>query len=54
MTGNLTVLGGPFVNPPVARTVPLITAIMLGGLGVVFVFAAAYHVRAVRQSKRKR
>ena len=54
MTGNLTVLGGPPVNPPVARTVPLITAIMLGGLGVVFVFAAAYHYRAVQLSKRKR
>jgi plastocyanin len=54
MTGNVTILGGPPVNLPEARTVPLITAIMLGSLGVVFVFAAVYHYRAVRQTKRKR
>jgi plastocyanin len=54
MTGIVTILGGPQVNGPEARTVPLITGIMLGGLGVVFVFAAAYHARAVRLAKRKR
>jgi plastocyanin len=54
MRGSVTILGGPPVNRPDARTVPLITAIMLGGLGVVFVFAAAYHYRAVQLSKRKR
>jgi plastocyanin len=54
MTGNVTILGGPPFNLPEARTVPLITAIMLAGLGVVFVFAAVYHYRAVQQAKRKR
>jgi plastocyanin len=53
MTGLITIIGTQ-PPPPLPVTVPLITAIMLGGLGVVFVFAAAYHVRAVRQSKRKR
>jgi hypothetical protein len=54
MMGNVTILGGPSVNLREARTVPLITAIMLAGLGVVFVFAAVYHYRAVQQTKRKR
>jgi plastocyanin len=54
MTGIVTIIGGPPPNLPVARTVPLITAIMLGALGVVFVFAAVYHYRAVRLAKRKR
>src|SRR6267143_845150 len=52
MTGLITIIGTQ-TPPPLPLTVPLITAIMLGGLGVVFVFAAAYHVRAVQQSKRK-
>jgi len=33
---------------------PIISAIMLGALGVVFVFAVIYHVRAVRAAKRMR
>src|SRR2546426_371425 len=42
--------------PPVLPrgTIPLITGIMVGALGFVLVFAALYHVRAVRAAKRAR
>ena len=53
MTGLITIIGTQ-PPPPLPTTIPLITNIMLGGLGVVFVFAAVYHYRAVRATKRKR
>jgi len=52
MRGNITIEGGP---PPMGGTgfsVSLFTGMMLGALGVVFAFAAVYHVRAVRAAKR--
>ena len=51
MTGVISIVGGLALPPP-PRPLPIITAIMLGSLGVVFVFAAVYHVRAVRAAKR--
>src|SRR2546422_693073 len=53
MTGSILVLGG--APPPPPRVgIPLITGIMVGALGIVLVFAAVYHVRAVRAAKRAR
>ena len=53
MTGNISIVGGP--PPALPRgTIPLITGIMVGALGFVLVFAAVYHVRAVRAAKRAR
>ncbi len=52
MKGNITIQGGP---PPMGGPgfgVSLFTGMMLGALGVVFAFAAVYHVRAVRAAKR--
>ena len=52
MTGNVTIVGGPPANRAEGKALPLITSIVLGALGFVLVFAAVYHVRAVRASKR--
>ena len=53
MTGNILIIGG--VSPMLPRgTIPLITSIMVGALAFVLVFAAVYHVRAVRAAKRAR
>jgi plastocyanin len=51
MTGNIVVLGEERTPPP-ALNVALIPGIMILALGGVLVFAAVYHVRAVRASKR--
>src|SRR3989454_835527 len=53
MTGSISIVGGPPTELPRAA-LPLITGIMLGALGVVLVFAAVYHVRALRAAKRMR
>lgn len=53
MTGRISILGGP-PPPPPGFTIPLITGIMLGALSFVLVFAAVYHVHAVRAAKRMR
>src|SRR5437870_4944652 len=53
MTGTISIVGGP--PPELPRTMlPLVTEIMIGALGVVLVFAAVYHFRAVRAAKRPR
>jgi hypothetical protein len=53
MTGTISIVGGP--PPPLPRTMfPLVTEIMIGALGFVLVFAAVYHIRAVRAAKRHR
>lgn len=53
MTGTISIVGGP--PPELPKTMfPLVTEIMVGALGVVLVFAAVYHFRAVRASKRTR
>jgi len=53
MTGTISIVGGPPRELP--RTMfPLVTEIMIGALGVVVVFAAVYHIRAVRAAKRHR
>jgi plastocyanin len=53
MTGTISIVGGP--PPELPRTMfPLITEIMIGALGIVLVFAAVYHFRAVRAAKRPR
>src|SRR3989441_1241636 len=53
MTGTISIVGGP--PPELPRTMfPLVTEIMVGALGVVLVFAAVYHIRAVRAAKRTR
>ncbi len=53
MTGNVSIVGGP--PPELPRgTIPLITGIMVGTLAFVLIFAAVYHVRAVRAAKRMR
>src|SRR3989449_775510 len=47
MTGTISIVGGP--PPELPRTMsPLVTEIMVGALGIVLVFAAVYHFRAVR------
>ena len=51
MTGNIIVLGEPPQDRPLLN-VGLIPGIMILTLGFVLVFAAVYHVRAVRASKR--
>jgi len=53
MTGGISIVGGPPTELPRAA-LPLITGIMLGALGFVLVFAAVYHVRALRAAKRMR
>ncbi|HYT00781.1 MAG TPA: hypothetical protein VEO20_08975 [Thermoplasmata archaeon] len=53
MTGSILIIGGT-APPPPGVMLPIISAIMLGALGVVFVFAVIYHVRAVRAAKRMR
>src|SRR5438034_321646 len=53
MTGTISIVGGP--PPELPRTMlPLVTEIMIGALGIVLVFAAVYHFRAVRAAKRLR
>jgi len=53
MTGTISIVGGP--PPELPRTMfPLVTEIMVGALGIVLVFAAVYHFRAVRAGKRPR
>src|SRR5207245_9293790 len=53
MTGTISIVGGP--PPELPRTMfPLVTEIMVGALGIVLVFAAVYHFRAVRAAKRPR
>src|SRR5438034_745617 len=53
MTGTISIVGGPPSELP--RTMlPLVTEIMIGALGIVLVFAAVYHFRAVRAAKRPR
>src|SRR2546426_973917 len=53
MTGTISIVGGPPSELP--RTMlPLVTEIMIGALGIVLVFAAVYHFRAVRAAKRLR
>jgi plastocyanin len=53
MTGTISIVGGPPIELP--RTMfPLVTEIMVGALGIVLVFAAVYHFRAVRAAKRPR
>jgi len=52
MTGSILIIGGPPPPPRSGPPIPLITGIMLATLGVVLVFAAVYHVRAVRAAKR--
>src|SRR5437773_1623643 len=53
MTGTISIVGGP--PPELPRTMlPLVTEIMIGALGIVLVFAAVYHFRAVRAPKRLR
>ena len=53
MTGTISIVAGP--PPELPRTMfPLVTEIMVGALGVVLVFAAVYHIRAVRAAKRTR
>src|SRR5207247_1844129 len=53
MTGTISIVGGP--PPELPRTMlPLVTEIMIGALGIVLVFAAVYHFRAVRAGRRLR
>jgi len=53
MTGTISIVGGPPSELP-RTTLPLVTEIMIGALGIVLVFAAVYHFRAVRAAKRLR
>ncbi|HKW43357.1 MAG TPA: hypothetical protein VJP06_04135 [Thermoplasmata archaeon] len=53
MSGLISIVGGPAYLPP-SGGVPLVTEILLIGLGVVFVFAVVYQVRAVRAAKRSK
>jgi len=50
MLGNIIILGPPTGGG--GLNVALIPGIMIGTLGIVLIFAAAYHVRAVRAAKR--
>src|SRR5438132_690421 len=53
MTGTISIVGGP--PSELSKTMlPLVTEIMIGALGIVLVFAAVYHFRAVRAAKRLR
>jgi len=52
MTGNVLILGPP--TPGGGFNVALIPGIMIAALGGVLVFAAVYHVRAVRAARRRK
>jgi plastocyanin len=53
MTGSIEIRGSGGVPPP-PPPIPLIPAIMVGTIVFVLVFAAAYHVRAVRADRKSR